>query len=140
MSGRTAPPSGTAPPATATTPSGRTLDLVALALKACERYDAEFPDERDRYGPAGMLWCRHDNQHVLNWAVLSLGGQVDLEEQLAWLGRILESREFPLDRLARSLEIVGETVNEADPEERELVAQLEAGARFVRSRRSFLTE
>jgi len=37
------------------------VDLVARAEEACVAYDAEFPDERQRYGPAEMEWCRHDN-------------------------------------------------------------------------------
>jgi hypothetical protein len=59
-----------------------------------------FPDERERYGPAGAEWCRHDSQHLLNWAVLSLTQDLDYERELSWLARVLEARNFPLPRLA----------------------------------------
>ena len=81
------------PPETATTADGSVLDLVALAADACAEYDREFPDERERYGPAGLQWCRHDNQHLLNWAVLSLGSGLDFDQQLTWLARVLEALE-----------------------------------------------
>ncbi len=134
MSRSVAPPGGMEPPTTVTTPGGRALDLVELAAVACAAYDAEFPDERERYGPAGMLWCRHDNQHLLNWAVLSLRSEVDFEHQLAWLARVLEARDFPLARLARDLEILADTVVRRHPEERVLPVRLLSGAAFVCSR------
>ena len=34
----------------------------------------EHPDEQERYGKAGMAWCIHDNQHILNWAALESNG------------------------------------------------------------------
>ena len=106
----TAPPSGTPAPAVATGPKGD-VDLVALAQAVCGWYDAEFPDERERYGPAGMAWCEHDNQHLLNWAIADVhGGFVDLLEQVAWLARVLAARDFPLPRLARNLELCAEVV------------------------------
>jgi hypothetical protein len=126
------------PPTTATTPAGRRLDLVALAADACRAYKQEFVDEGQRYGQAGEEWCVHDNQHVLNWAVLSLAGEVDFEEQIAWLGRILEARDFPLERLARSLELLCATVRRVHPEDPELADRIESGAKLVRSRQSFL--
>jgi hypothetical protein len=110
---RTSPPSGHPPPATAETPAGD-VDLAALAREICARYDAEFPDERDRYGPAGMEWCRHDNQHLLNWAIADVHhGHVDLLDQVAWLARVLAARDFPLARLARNLEIGAGVVGDA---------------------------
>jgi hypothetical protein len=57
-----------------------------------------------------MQWCVHDNQHVLNWAVLSRADAIDFDQELAWLARILEHRDFPLDRLARSLELLSQAV------------------------------
>ena len=107
---RTEPPSGAPPPRTAAGPDGE-IDLVALARAVCRRYDGEFPDERERYGPAGMAWCEHDNQHLLSWAVADVhGGFVDLLAQVAWLARILVARDFPLPRLARNLELCAEVV------------------------------
>jgi hypothetical protein len=134
-----APPSGMEPPVTATTPSGVEVDLEAVAEEVCAAYDLEFPDERERYGPAGLLWCRHDNQHLLNWAVLSLGFGIDFEVQLAWLARVLEARGFPLARFARDLDILAATVALRHPGEPDLHARLLGGAAFVRSRSTFLT-
>jgi hypothetical protein len=139
MTGRPDPPSGHPPPERATTPAGE-LDLVALAAEACERYDAEYPDERDRYGDAGMAWCRHDNQHVLNWAVSDVhAGHLSLLDQVAWLARVLEARDFPLDRLARNLEIDGDVVTERTGDA-PLAGRLRDAAAFVRERGTFLSE
>ena len=138
MKGRLAPPSGMPPPVTALSPLGTELDLRALAKEACSAYDAEFPDERDRYGPAGIQWCVHDNQHVISWAVLSLTGSLDFSERIAWLARILEAREFPLDRLARSLELCAQTIDYRHSDEDALIDRLLDGAKLVRSRRTFL--
>ncbi len=138
MSRRVAPPSGMPPPERARSPRGLEIDLVALARETCASYDAEFPDERERYGPAGAAWCRHDCQHLLNWAVLSLTTELDYEAQLAWLARVLEARDFPLPRLARCLELLALAVRERLPDEPEVAARLEAGAAFVGSRPSFL--
>jgi hypothetical protein len=125
------------PPVTVASPAGRELDLRALAVESCKAYDAEFPDNQERYGPAGFQWCVHDSQHLVNWATLSLTGTLPFHEQLAWLARILEARDFPLDRLARHLELLAEAVLRTHPEERPLSEQLRGGAAFVRSRPSF---
>ena len=126
------------PPETVTGPGGVELDLVAIARETCAAYDAEFPDERERYGPAGADWCRHDCQHLLNWAVLSLTEELDFEAQLAWLARVLEARDFPISRLARCLEGLAQTVRESAPDETDVSDRLGAGAAFVSSRASFL--
>ena len=112
MTKRLRPPGGHPPPTTAQTPGGSTIDLVALAEEICRRYRQEFGDERERYEPATATreWCIHDNQHLLNWAVLSLSELCDFSSQVAWLARVLEAREFPLERLARNLEIAAEVV------------------------------
>ena len=136
---RPAPPSGHAPPTEAALEGGEPLDLAALAREICRRYRDEFPDERERYGDAGGAWCVHDNQHILNWAVGARNGYVDLERELAWLARVLEAREFPLDRLARNLEIGAAVVEEQlDGDERALAGDLTSVAGFIRSRDSFL--
>jgi hypothetical protein len=109
---RPAPPSGHPPPLTATLPDGATVDLAALAGEVCARYEAEYPDERDRYGPAGHQWCLHDNQHLLNWAVLEQGGWTRLDDQVQWLAGVLRGRDFPLDRLARDLDLCADVVRE----------------------------
>jgi hypothetical protein len=131
----TRPPGGTPPPATAILTAGEEpIDLVALAEEICRRYREEFPDERERYGDAGVAWCVHDNQHVLGWAVGARNGYTDLERQLGWLARVLAARDFPVERLARDLEIAAEVVHErlTDPE-RAIADDLAAGARFVHS-------
>lgn len=81
----------------------------------------------------------HDNQHVLNWAAGAAAGIVDLERELAWLARVLEARDFPLARLARNLEIgAGVIESELGEAGSAVRVALENGARFVRSRESFL--
>ena len=126
------------PPETVTSPHGKELDLVVIARDTCAAYDAEFPDERERYGPVGADWCRHDCQHLLNWAVLSLTEGLDFEAQLAWLARVLEARDFPTSRLARGLEMLAQAVRDGVPDEPEVAARLDRGAAFVGSRPSFL--
>jgi hypothetical protein len=105
-----APPSGMAPPATVAGPAGDELDLRALAAAVCSRYYDQYADEDARYGEAGRLWCVHDNQHLLNWAALDVAGAVVLDEQVAWLARVLAARGFPIDRLARDLELAAQVV------------------------------
>jgi hypothetical protein len=128
-----------APPERVTTPHGRLLDLTEIARKTCIAYDQEFPDERERYGPAGSQWCRHDSQHLLNWAVLSLTEDLDYERELAWLARVLEARDFPLTRLARCVELLAQTTRESAPDELQVAQRLQDGAAFISSRESFLT-
>jgi hypothetical protein len=106
---RVAPPTGAPPPEIA---DG--LDLRALALRVTERYGREFPDEDERYEPAiWRAWCRHDAQHLMQWGVLDGQGAIYLDEQVAWLARVLAARDFPLDRLARTLELCADAVAEA---------------------------
>jgi hypothetical protein len=121
-------PSGAAPPEQA---AG--LDLRAMAERVTDRYGAEFPDEDERYEPAiWRAWCRHDTQYLLQWAVLDVEQMTSLDAQVAWLAGILEARGFPLDRLARTLELAGD---EADAEQRTDVAgRLRAAAQELRSR------
>jgi hypothetical protein len=134
----TEPPSGYPPPVTAELHGEGTLDLHGLAREICARYRAEFPDEEERYGDAGLAWCVHDNQHLLNWAVTELNGYGGFERQLAWLASVLDAREFPLDRLARNLDIAAAVVEQALEHGDRLSELLLGGARFVRSRPSFL--
>jgi hypothetical protein len=128
------PPSGPPPPATAELREGETLDLRALAGEICRRYHAEFPDEHERYGDAGIAWCIHDNQHIVHWAVVEAIGYGGFERQLAWLAGVLEARDFPLERLARNLEIAAAVVRSSDACRLKPSLVLEEGARFVRSR------
>ena len=135
---RPAPPSGDPPPRAAELEDGTALDLEALAAEVCARYRAEFPDEHERYGDAGELWCRHDNQHLINWAVLHTREFVVLDEQVAWLAKVLEAREFPLDRLARDLDIAAAVVGEQVRGAGAVAAALSGAAAMVRSRPTFL--
>jgi hypothetical protein len=105
---RVAPPGGTPPPEVA---DG--LDLRALGLRVTDRYGREFPDEDERYDPAvWRAWCRHDSQHLIQWGVLDGQGAVSLDDEVAWLARVLAARDFPLDRLARTLELCADAVAE----------------------------
>ena len=139
MSKRIAGPSGMHPPTKVTSPHGMEIDLLAMAQQVAVVYDAQYPDERERYGPAGMEWCVHDNQHLLNWAVLSLTVGVDFEAELAWLGSVLEARKFPIDRLAHDLEMLAPIVAAAYPQETEVVQRIREGAVFVASHPTFLS-
>jgi hypothetical protein len=128
------PPSGQAPPVRVELPSGEALDLALLAAEVCARYEAEYPDEQQRYGEAGHLWCLHDNQHLLNWAAWELGEHVVLREQVAWLAGVLAARDYPLDRLARDLDICAEVVSAQVDGGAEMAALLADAAVSVRER------
>ena len=106
-------PSGGAPPDSAELPDGTTLELAPLAREIARRHRAEFPDEAERYGDRGLEWCTYDNQWLLSWAVTATRGWGDFEEQVGWLAGILESRGYPVDRLARDLEIAADVADEA---------------------------
>lgn len=139
---RLEPPSGQPPPAEARLRDAPgALDLAALAREICRRYRAEYPDEQERYRDAGHAWCVHDNQHLLNWATGSVNGYVDLEREVGWLARVLEARDFPLDRLARNLDIGADVVREqvGGAHGEELAGALAGAGSFVRSKDSFLT-
>jgi hypothetical protein len=130
----TEPPTGYPAPASAQLHNGPTLELRALAREICARYRAEYPDEEERYGDAGIAWCIHDNQHILNWAVVESNGYGGFERQLAWLAGVLEARDFPLQRLARDLDIAADVLDELGtphPGPSEILAE---AARFVRAR------
>ena len=135
---RVAPPGGMAPPRTVDGPAGEALDLEALARTICARYYEEFTDEDERYGDAGREWCVHDNQHLLNWAALDVHGGVVLGEQVEWLARVLEARGFPVDRLARDLELAGDVVAEQVAGGDGMAGRLRDAAAMVRERGSFL--
>ena len=130
------PPSGQAPPERARLPGGGLLNLWELAGEICSRYRGEYPDEADRYGDAGVAWCVHDNQHIHNWAVLDLGGVLELNQKLDWLAGVLAARDFPLERLARDLELAAAVVAErvAGSHAGLLADRLRAGAAQVAER------
>jgi hypothetical protein len=129
----TEPPSGAAPPVTAELRGVGALDLRVLAEQICTRYRAEFPDEQQRYGDAGVAWCIHDNQHLLHWAVIESNGLGGFERKLEWLAGVLEAREFPLERLARNLELAAAVLDDNGEPRPGPAEVLDGGARFVRS-------
>jgi methanogenic corrinoid protein MtbC1 len=107
---RLRPPSGAPPPTTARVSDGE-VQLEPLAREVCRRYRAEHPDERRRYGAAGEAWCVHDTLYLLAWAADDLGpagGQ--LIGNVTWLARVLEARRFPVERLARNLQIAADVI------------------------------
>ena len=105
-------PSGAPPPTEAVLVDGSVLALAPLAAEITKRYTQAFPDEDERYTPEWREWCTHDNQHVLRWAIDAERGLADLWQQIAWLARLLEARGYPLDRLARSLELAADILEE----------------------------
>ena len=119
------------------TVDGETLRLVALAEEVADRFLAEYPDEALRHGERGHEWCIHDNHYLLAWAVDDLAGLGLIKRQVAWLSGVLAARGYPLEHLARDLEIAADVVHEragrAGPAVRE---RLLAGADVVRRRRT----
>lgn len=141
MSGRPLlpPTGGDAAPLSAVLADGQPLDLVALATEICRRYREEFPDEAQRYGEAGNAWCVHDNQHLVNWAVEAVNDQGDMKNDVAWLASVLESRGFPVERLARNLDLASEIAGDqlAGQGGDRVSVVLRDAAEFVRSYGSF---
>jgi hypothetical protein len=133
-----APPSGFPPPTEAGTRDGEVVDLVRVAEHSAAAFIRAFPDYGERYGPVAIPWCVHDEQHLLNWAILSLRDQVDFEHELAWLARVLESRAFPLYWLAGGLELLARTMRELYPTLPDVATRLDEGAAFIAGRDSFL--
>ena len=105
-------PGGMAPPAEARLPGGRVVELAEAAAEICRRYAAEFADEEARYGEAWMPWCRHDNQHILNWAAEDVAGFNDLDRHLDWLYDLLAARGFPVERIPRNVELGADVLRE----------------------------
>ena len=138
MSRPLAPPSGHPPPERARLDDGTELDLRHLAAEVCRRYRDAYPDEQGRYGEAGVAWCLHDNQHLLNWAVLELRGFGDMRGDVSWLAGVLEARAFPLDRLAHDLDLAADVLEAHAPAPPELAAALRRAARHVRDTDTFL--
>ena len=136
---RTRPPSGEPPPAWATAPDGRLVDLRPLARESCGRYDRQFPDERRRYGGSGHAWCVHDNLYLFLWAFEDVAGMLDLMAEVSWLARVLESRGFPLDRFVVGLEIAADVARGRLPAETgtPVSAALASAASAVAARATF---
>jgi hypothetical protein len=103
-------PSGGAPPEVAELPGGERLELAGAAREIASRHRAEFPDEEERYGDRGLEWCAYDNQWILAWAAADAAGFENLGRQIEWLAGILNARGYPVERLARDLEIAADVV------------------------------
>jgi hypothetical protein len=134
------PPSGgEAAPRSAVVADGQQLDLVVLASEICRRYREEFPDEEQRYGQAGNAWCVHDNQHLMNWAVQAVNDEGDMKNDVGWLASVLESRGFPIERLARDLDLAADIAGDqiAGQASERVMGVLRDAAEFVRSYGSF---
>ncbi len=85
-------------------------------------------------------WCEHDTRHLIGWAAAEAERGSSLAKQLDWLGVVLESRGYPVQRLADTLEISAGVLSEHLGATSEKINQsLAAGAAHVRSKPTFLT-
>jgi hypothetical protein len=134
------PPRGARPPAVGTLPDGTELELAPIAREICRRHLEAHPAEVDRYGDDGRLWCEHDNRWILGWAIRSAGGHDDLERQISWLARVLESRAFPLAWLASNLDMAADELLRASPAAAAPAGLLRAEAARVRETPTFLDD
>jgi hypothetical protein len=108
---RPEPPSGVNPPAAVGAGDGTSIDLAPLATRLCDLYFDAYPDDVERYGPAGRAWCDHDSRYLLAWALEDArAGTVDTVEQVVWLGRVLAGRSFPVERLARHVGLTADVL------------------------------
>ena len=126
------PQGGTPPPTHADLADGSSVELRPLAEEVCRRYHLEFADDAGRYGEAGNAWCIHDNQHILNWALLSIIVDDDiLVANVTWLAGVLGARSFPLSRLVRNLELAADVLLEREPTAGDAAAALLAARAVV---------
>jgi hypothetical protein len=122
------------PAPTSATLSGKPIALQPLAEAVAKRYFDEFPEDLGRYGEAARAWEIHDTSHCLQWAVLDVDGLVSLPREIEWLTTVLRSREFPLEHLARNLELAADVVEEHLTEsEAAIASRLRAAALQIRS-------
>jgi hypothetical protein len=135
---RTAPPSGFAPPEEAVL-GGVAIPLGPMCEEIAARYFERFPEDLERYGKeVARAWEIHDTLWLLGWAIGAAEGSVDLPEQVSWLARILEARDFPLSHLAGNLGLAGDVVSERLAGGAPVAERLWAAAELVRSTPSFL--
>src|SRR3954454_22034463 len=100
-------PGGTPPPADVRFGDAR-VALIPLAEAVARRHLDRHPDDLERYGELAWEWCVHDMQHVLGWAFVETRGVLDLDQQVAWLARVLDAREYPLGNLADCLDVAAD--------------------------------
>jgi hypothetical protein len=122
-------------PAPTSAPFGaRRIALLPLAEAIADRYFDEFPDDLERYGEAARPWEIHDTSHCLQWAVLDAQGLADLGREVTWLATVLSARDFPLEHLARNLELAADVVEEQLSESGAAIgSRLRAAAAVVRT-------
>ena len=110
------------------------LELRPLAREITDRHLLRHAEDLQRYGETGREWCTHDNQHLINWAVLAVRDALSFHEQLAWLANVLTSRGYPLTNLADNLETAAETTRQLIKSDHtaQLASALATGAQFIR--------
>ena len=123
-------PSGSPPP-TAVTLDERRIELAPLLETIADRYFAEFPGDLERYGTVARDWELHDTAHCINWAALDVKGFASLDRNIAWLANILRARDFPVEQLARNLELAADVC--AGELSEGVAARLRNAASLVRS-------
>lgn len=118
---------------TATLPDGVLLELRPLACEITDRHLRRHPEDVERYGDVAREWGIHDNQHLVNWAVLDTRGVLSFPEQLRWLANVLGSRGYPLANLADNLQTGAQVMREhvTSAHTTQLAGRLEAGAQVV---------
>ena len=123
-------PTGSPPP-TAVTLDERRIPLAPLLEEIADRYFAEFPGDLERYGEAARDWELHDTAHCVNWAALDVKGFASLDRNITWLANVLRARGFPVEQLARNLELAADVCAERLSEA--VAERLDASATLVRS-------
>ena len=118
------------------------IALAPIAAIVTDRFLERHPDELERYENPALVreWCENDTRHVIGWANAEAERGSSLAKQLDWLGVVLESRGYPVQRLADTLELSAGVLREQlGPEAEKIHRSLTAGAAHVRSKPTFLT-
>jgi heme-degrading monooxygenase HmoA len=103
------------------------------AFTAYMRYFEELSEDLERYGRAARAWEVHDTAHCLQWAILDAQGLASLPREIRWLTDVLAARGFPLEHLARNLELAADVVGERlAGDGRAVAAGLRSAAALVR--------
>ena len=64
------------------------------------------PTTSNATGPPDEAWCEHDSRYLIAWALEDArASTLDCVEQVQWLARVLAERSFPIERLARHVEL-----------------------------------
>ncbi len=133
---------GGQPPPEHITLHGRRIALVPIAAAVTDSFLERHPDELDRYENPELVreWCEHDTRHLIGWAASEAERGSSLAKQLDWLGVVLESRGYPVQRLVDTLEISADVLGEQLGDTAEKINQsLTGGVAHVRSKPTFLT-